>query len=332
MSELVSVIVPVYNIESYLPRCLACLKAQTYTDLEIILVDDGSTDGTGRLCDEFAASDPRARVIHHPENRGLWAARNTGQDAATGEYLWFPDGDDYFHKDIVKWMYEAINQTSSSGKKYDLAIVGHRRTSRFDGDVTSDITPSFFEVSLEDVLEVFVRPKANFTGRNVWNKLCRKELISDIRTGNYQYAQDCDFSLKVYLKSPRVICVEKVLYFFVNRTSSVRFSQDYALFSNLCVTKIIYDNYCSHHMKPEWHDKYLLSDLYTRMAILLDQAQNKTILPEIKRECRRTIRYTWFSYLTCKEISTLKKRCARLLRVCFDGYYRCWVKYTHSDN
>ena len=93
--ELVSVIVPVYNIEDYLPRCLACIEMQTYRNLEIILVDDGSTDGSGRICDEFAAKDSRVRVIHHPENIGLWAARNTGQDAATGDYLWFPDGADY---------------------------------------------------------------------------------------------------------------------------------------------------------------------------------------------------------------------------------------------
>ena len=70
MNELVSVIVPVYNIESYLPRCLECLKAQTYTNLEIILVDDGSTDGSGMICEEYAACDPRARVIHHDHNIG----------------------------------------------------------------------------------------------------------------------------------------------------------------------------------------------------------------------------------------------------------------------
>ncbi len=116
MEELVSVIVPVYNIEAYLPHCLECIEAQTYKNLEIVLVDDGSTDGSGRICDEFAAKDPRARVIHQP-NTGCWAASNAGQDAATGEYLWFPDGDDYFHKDIIRLMYEAINTVGKDGNK-----------------------------------------------------------------------------------------------------------------------------------------------------------------------------------------------------------------------
>lgn len=325
MSELVSVIVPVYNIEAYLPRCLACLKAQTYTNLEIILVDDGSTDGTGHLCDEFAASDPRARVIHHPENRGLWAARNTGQDAATGEYLWFPDGDDYFHNDIVKWMYEAINQTSSSGKKYDLAIVGHRRTSRFDGDVTSDITPSFFEVSLEDVLEVFVRPKANFTGRNVWNKLCRKNLTLDVRSGEYKYAQDCDFSLKLYKKAPEIVFVDKELYFFVDRQSSARFSADYNYMSDLCVIRITYDALITQSTVPVSFQRYLLEDLYIRMARLQDLMQGTSYLSSIRQECRKIVNQTWWAYLKSRTNRTFHKRLFRVLRVRFDGAYRMWT-------
>ena len=131
--ELVSVIVPVYNIEDYLPRCLSCIEKQSYRNLEIILVDDGSTDGSGRICDEFAAKDSRVRVIHQP-NTGCWAARNAGQDAATGEYLWFPDGDDYFHKDIIRVTVEVINRTNAAGDKYDVALFGYEQTSRFDSD------------------------------------------------------------------------------------------------------------------------------------------------------------------------------------------------------
>ena len=81
IQPLVSVIVPVYNVEGYLPRCLSAISEQTYHNLEIILVDDGSTDGSGAICDEFAGNDSRARVIHQP-NTGLWAARNAGHDVA----------------------------------------------------------------------------------------------------------------------------------------------------------------------------------------------------------------------------------------------------------
>ena len=91
---LVSVIVPVYNVEAYLARCVASLRGQTYPDLEIILVDDGSADGSGLLCDSFAREDPRIRVIHQP-NAGVSAARNAGLEAASGSYVCFVDGDDW---------------------------------------------------------------------------------------------------------------------------------------------------------------------------------------------------------------------------------------------
>ncbi len=101
--SLISVIVPVYNVEAYLPRCLDSIANQTYRNLDIILVDDGSTGGSGMLCDEYAARDSRVRVIHQ-SNKGLWAARNAGQDAANGDFLFFPDADDYFHYDMIRLM------------------------------------------------------------------------------------------------------------------------------------------------------------------------------------------------------------------------------------
>ena len=97
---MVSVVVPVYNVGEYLPHCLASIKGQTYSDLEIVLVDDGSTDDSGRICDEFALSDKRVRVIHQP-NQGDFAARQTGLEAATGEYVYFIDGDDQIREKAI---------------------------------------------------------------------------------------------------------------------------------------------------------------------------------------------------------------------------------------
>ena len=94
MSAQVSVVVPVYNVERYLKECVDSVLNQTYSDFEIILVDDGSTDGSGKLCDDYLSVDNRIKVIHR-ENGGLSAARNTGMDAATGDYIYFLDSDDY---------------------------------------------------------------------------------------------------------------------------------------------------------------------------------------------------------------------------------------------
>ncbi len=104
---LISIIVPVYNIEEYLPRCVRSLQAQTYSDIEILLVDDGSTDGTGPLCDRLAAEDSRIRTFHQA-NGGSSAARNRGIEEAKGEYLGFVDSDDYVEPDMYEKLYAAI--------------------------------------------------------------------------------------------------------------------------------------------------------------------------------------------------------------------------------
>lgn len=106
---MISVIVPVYNIEEYLPRCVGTLQKQTYPQMEILLVDDGSTDGTGGLCDRMAKGDPRIRVFHK-QNGGSSSARNLGISEAEGEYLGFVDSDDYVEPDMYEKLYAAIEQ------------------------------------------------------------------------------------------------------------------------------------------------------------------------------------------------------------------------------
>ena len=104
---MISVIVPIYNTEIYLERCVKSLQAQTISELEIVLVDDGSTDGSGELCDKFAAEDPRVKVFHK-ENGGSSSARNLGILKATGEYLGFVDSDDYVDSDMYERLYDAV--------------------------------------------------------------------------------------------------------------------------------------------------------------------------------------------------------------------------------
>ena len=106
---LISIIVPVYNVREYLPRCVQSLKSQTYPQIEILLVDDGSTDTTGKLCDRMAKEDPRIRVFHK-ENGGSSSARNLGILEARGEYLGFVDSDDYVEPDMYRKLYDAIEQ------------------------------------------------------------------------------------------------------------------------------------------------------------------------------------------------------------------------------
>lgn len=105
--QLVSVIVPCYNVAKYVELCVQSIEHQEYSNIEIILVDDGSTDGTGQICDKLAGKDGRIRVVHK-ENAGVSAARNTGIDISTGEYICFVDGDDFVEKDYIKYLLDLL--------------------------------------------------------------------------------------------------------------------------------------------------------------------------------------------------------------------------------
>ncbi len=107
--KILSVIVPVYNVEKFLTKCLDSLISQTYKDLEIILIDDGSTDNSGKICDEYAKRDNRVKVIHQ-KNKGVSVARNVGLDLATGSYITFVDSDDWCEKDYFKQIFEEANK------------------------------------------------------------------------------------------------------------------------------------------------------------------------------------------------------------------------------
>ena len=118
---LLSVIVPVYKVEDVLSRCLDSLCRQSLQNIEILLVDDASPDRCGAICEAYAEKDPRFRVIHHPENRGLSATRNTGIAQASADYLMFVDSDDWVHEDFCKLPYECAEQTGA-----DLVMFGYR--------------------------------------------------------------------------------------------------------------------------------------------------------------------------------------------------------------
>ena len=120
--SLISIIVPVYNVESYLPYCLESISNQTYTHFEAILVDDGSTDTSGVICDDYCKKDTRFTVIHQ-ENQWLSGARNTGLSAAKGDFFCFVDSDDYIHPRYLEVLYNALEQTGC-----DVAMVGRKST------------------------------------------------------------------------------------------------------------------------------------------------------------------------------------------------------------
>ena len=302
---LVSVIVPVYNVGMLLPRCLESLSAQTYRNLEILLIDDGSTDDSGRLCDEFAAKDFRARVIHQ-ENQGAWAVRNRGVEEAKGEYLIFADGDDCFHRDYVRLLYEAINL---GGEAYPLAICDYRRV-RYDERVMDSETDPSFEVmdqtALLDGIIRFPSCRDAFWGA-CWNKIYRKSALPEPFQRDFPRCQDYDSLLRLFFTVDKAVFVRKVLYYYVVWPGQNTATADDMRIRNECRCRIFLDAFMTlpGHLsdyKPE-----LMANLYRRMIgwkhCSCGKPEQKVVSRKIRELEKKTYPYFW----TCRRFTLRRK-------------------------
>ena len=303
--ELISLVVSVYNLETRLPKCLESISAQSYRNLEIILIDDGSTDGSGKLCDDFAATDSRVRVIHQ-ENRGLASVRNRGVAESKGDYLMFPDGDDYFHKDYVRLLYEAINQRE---KAYPLAICDFAFVSDYMAEIHSDSEVVFKEMKqteLLDTLKTFPACQHALWGAN-WNKIYRRSALSEPFQRDFARCQDFDSNLSVFFSIDSAVFVPKVLYYWVQwpgqRTRSVEDMQ----LRNACRSRIYYDHFLNCPESLDEYRPYLLINLYKRLIYWRDRANGTSGLTEAMKMIRWYERKTFFSFWSCSLIPFARK-------------------------
>lgn len=211
---LISVIVPVYKVEDYLSRCVQSLLAQTYPNLEIYLVNDGSPDRCGEMCDEFAAAHPQIRVIHK-ENGGLSSARNAGIDAAQGEYLGFVDSDDWVEPDFYEQLYAAA-------VKFDapMAYCGRLDEESETGVQTVGLCPEREEVITgeEFVRRVFCWEHVDSAA---WDKLYRRELFREIRYPLGVIGEDVPTTYRLALLGGRVAACPKPMYHYFHRPESI---------------------------------------------------------------------------------------------------------------
>ena len=210
-NRMVSVIIPAYNVEQYVERCVYSVTKQTYRNLEIILVDDGSTDCTGIICDKLAKEDNRISVIHKT-NGGLSDARNAGIDVSRGEYISFVDSDDYITSDMLEHMMNAMCETDIS-----MVVVGFWKQS---GDAREYCGPTTERVvSSEEAL------KNIYIGHEIypasWNKLYRRALFTNNRFAVGMINEDSEIITKLLMECNRVALVSKPLYIYMIREGSI---------------------------------------------------------------------------------------------------------------
>lgn len=208
---LISVIVPVYNVEKYLERCVNSIVNQTYKNLEIILVDDGSPDNCGKICDELAIKDNRIKVIHK-ENGGLSSARNAGLDIATGEYITFVDSDDYISIEIFDKCFELSNVQDFDILIFGMSILDNNSKLLFK-DEYENITYSFFQTIYDITLPLKT---------SVCNKLFKKSIVANIRFPvNIIHGEDLIFWLKILNQKLVIISIDFIGYYYVKNDNSI---------------------------------------------------------------------------------------------------------------
>lgn len=212
MNELVSVIIPVYNVEKYLCKCLDSVLAQTYTNLEIILVDDGSPDACGQICDQYAQKDSRVKVLHKA-NGGVSSARNAGLDLATGKYIYFMDSDDYIQPILCQRIVELLEQHDVDIVTFDCWRVTERGK-LLGGTETIDDGLIVPEVALAELMRGNINNYA-------WNKIYRRHIFQDIRFPEGQVWEDVAISYKLLLKARRIYCCNEKLYYYLQRPDSI---------------------------------------------------------------------------------------------------------------
>lgn len=283
--ELISVIVPVYNVRTYLEKCFDSVAGQSWRNLEIILVDDGSTDGSGELCEELAGRDSRVRVIHK-KNGGLGSARNAGIDAAKGEILSFVDSDDWIEGGMYDTMTEIMHRENAQ-----IIACGIKRVSEAG-------TVSYYQDNLEERVvysreEALIElPKNERLSNSMCNKLFRRETIEGLHINEQIFYEDNPFTPQCIARAERVAYTAEPFYCYFERSGSIsRKSFSVREFDRVTADRMRLDFY--HEYFPQCGFAAAIAYIGSGLKVYYqsrDCQEARERRTELKEELKRTIR------------------------------------------
>ncbi|MDE1507155.1 glycosyltransferase family 2 protein [Ligilactobacillus salivarius] len=216
----ISVIVPIYNVEKYLKKCLDSIINQTFKEFEIILVDDGSTDNSEMICKEYRRKDSRI-VYLKKNNGGLSDARNYGLDYANGEYVAFIDSDDYLGKNFLEFLYRAIRTSKSEVAVCGFVIEYEDEKNLQDVSLHEDNVT----ITGKDLLHRVMKYKDGYSYVVAWNKLYKRELFDNIKFAKGKVYEDEWINYPLFWNVDKVYLLDKKLYHYVQRTGSIKNSR-----------------------------------------------------------------------------------------------------------
>lgn len=207
----ISIIVPVYNVEKYLNKCLDSILAQTFEDYELLLIDDGSSDKSGNICDEYEKKDKRVKVFHK-ENGGQSSARNAGIDAACGEYIGFIDSDDYIDNDMFEQLYNDVTKNDA-----DVAVCGIYNC--YSNVVRLECSKNIYRiVDNEEALRLVLESK--IVSVHACNKLFKKECFAEDRFPVGMTSEDAYIIPEILSKCKKIVINTTAKYYYVHRSNS----------------------------------------------------------------------------------------------------------------
>ena len=218
MTPVISIIVPVYNVEKYLSRCVDSILAQTFRDFELILVDDGSTDNSAEICDKYAAKDSRIKVIHK-ENGGQSSARNNGLEIAIGKYIGFVDSDDWISTDCFEYLYTLIEKFNADAVSADFVFAYENKPVAFQ----KYKNPKEKIIAGADEILCYYLKQDKMHGKNdfaVWGKLFKRELFRGLRFPAGKIYEDNIINFKLFQKCARYVKSTKEIYAYFQRDIS----------------------------------------------------------------------------------------------------------------
>lgn len=303
MSKKVSVIVPVYNVEKYLQRCVDSLLQQSHEDLEIILVDDGSKDQSGEICDAYAQQDARVKVIHQ-QNAGQSVARNQGLKIATGDYICYADSDDYVHPDYIKRMYQML-----VGEDADIAMCGfdYFKGEYYEGSQTEVSASRKTYTNQEMIRNMHTVQDELYVV--VWGKLYKREIVEGIAFPEGRICEDLAVLYRYYDRAAKTVHSEDVLYYYyrnnVNSSTyqiNLKFYEDVFLALEEEAGYLHDQGYNELEQYAKKTQMYWQFDLYTKIR-KADLVQAKKCLKKYRKLYRETKGiqkekfYTFFYYV-----------------------------------
>lgn len=270
----ISVIIPVYNCEKYLQDCLKSVIDQTYKDLEIIIIDDGSTDNSGTICDQFAKQDSRIQVIHQ-ENKGVSASRNIGILQMSGELVSFIDADDTLDPDMYEFLCSLMNDHNA-----DIAHCGYRHVVGEEIRLVHD-SRQIFSQNSEEALTCLIGARL-FVG-SLWNKLYKAKLIKDLTFDeDIKINEDILFNFQVFSRADKIVFADYTKYNYIaHRDSSACFvTPDLKKSSDACkVNRYIYEHSGGNSYITIAAERYIRSlSGYYRVCSVAQKKKEKKII------------------------------------------------------